>query len=429
MNGTQPRLRMRAQLHACCIIGQACWGTFLAYKSVPMSDSPRMSRGRSQGETLQQQCMQFILMNLEELPPSYLALLPLSIRKEILDRLPIADVCLLEETPFVDGLDLKVYWSDCLEDLCHYFGFSTLPVCPEFEEVCERKWGSPKFAKIRFYSQVARIMFDRSCYILPFGFLFATRCFVFGQWFLRGNLEFPPRYVKYNNVAYVHTKYTSIAAAVEAFRGRPHLLYLGPTMTDKKPFNAMLDFVSDLECFQVSISTKRRFKVAQQVIEKATNCEYLSLEYSHGRPINIPDIVSFLKSSLRVVIISKLVLTYESLQRLIKSFLTLPCDHPQKLELKAVTIQDVSGEMKCNLPNISYWPELQIMEQSYVHLKTVKIRNCTIKASELVLYWPLAREEKAQDQDGSSNSKGKKKRLAASSRAMPQRSSKRLRKN
>ena len=120
-------------------------------------------------------------MHLEELPPSYLALLPLSIRKEILYRLPIADISLLEETPFVDGLDLKAYWSDCLDDLCHYLGFSMQPVCPEFEEVCERKWGSTKFTKSRLYSQVARFIFDRSFtkYSLPYGFLFATRCVAF----------------------------------------------------------------------------------------------------------------------------------------------------------------------------------------------------------------------------------------------------------
>ena len=46
--------------------------------------SPGMSERLSQRETLQQQCMWFILMHLEELPPSYLALLPLSIRKEII---------------------------------------------------------------------------------------------------------------------------------------------------------------------------------------------------------------------------------------------------------------------------------------------------------------------------------------------------------
>ena len=58
------------------------------------SDSPEMSRrlSPSERETLQQLCMWFILMHLEELPPSYLALLPLSIRKEIISRLPIADV-------------------------------------------------------------------------------------------------------------------------------------------------------------------------------------------------------------------------------------------------------------------------------------------------------------------------------------------------
>ena len=190
-------------------------------------------------------------------------------------------------------------------------------------------------------------------------------------------------------------------------------------MADKKPFNVMVDFVSDLECLEVSISTKRRFKVAQQ---KATNCEYLSLEY-YSHSISILDILSFLRSNLHVLIISK---AHESLQQLLQSFLTLPCDHPQKLELKAVAIQDDSGKVKCNLPNTSYWPELQITEQSYVHLKTVKI---TIKTSELVLYWPLAREEKTQDRDGGNNSNGKKKCPAASSGAMAQRSRKRLRKN
>ena len=96
--------------------------------------------------------MWFILMHLDEIPSSYLSLLPLSIRKEILNRLPIADVCQLEETPFVNGLDLEAHWK-------HYDYFS-----PEFShhlhEVCKAKWGVSQFAKSVCYSKVASCVLD-----------------------------------------------------------------------------------------------------------------------------------------------------------------------------------------------------------------------------------------------------------------------------
>ena len=106
------------------------------------SDSAGISRrlSPSERETLQQQCMWFILMYLEELPPSYLALLPLSIRKEIITRLPIADVCRLEETPFVDGLDLKPYWRSCLSPM-RLFYQQQQHLCLDLQRICEDKWG------------------------------------------------------------------------------------------------------------------------------------------------------------------------------------------------------------------------------------------------------------------------------------------------
>ncbi|MCG8626902.1 MAG: hypothetical protein MJE68_33485 [Proteobacteria bacterium] len=42
-------------------------------------------------------------MNLEKVPVSYLSLLPLKERDELLWRLPIADLCLLENTEYVEG--------------------------------------------------------------------------------------------------------------------------------------------------------------------------------------------------------------------------------------------------------------------------------------------------------------------------------------
>lgn len=60
--------------------------------------------------SLQQQCLLHILMHLEQFPASSLALLPLSLRQELLINLPIADVCMLEESPFVHGMDMEDFW-------------------------------------------------------------------------------------------------------------------------------------------------------------------------------------------------------------------------------------------------------------------------------------------------------------------------------
>ena len=54
-------------------------------------------------------------MHMEGLPVSLLSLLPLSTRKELLPRMPIADVCLLEDTMFVDGIDMEAYWKALLK--------------------------------------------------------------------------------------------------------------------------------------------------------------------------------------------------------------------------------------------------------------------------------------------------------------------------
>ena len=133
----------------------------------------RVSRGLSRrAETLQHQCMQFILMHLEEIPPSYLALLPLSIRKKILYRLPVADVCLLEETPFVDGLDLEAYWSDCLEDLEVYLWRDLsedvpLIVWPDYEKICKAKWGQHNLLRLVFIQEL------QGTYLISIPFLLA----------------------------------------------------------------------------------------------------------------------------------------------------------------------------------------------------------------------------------------------------------------
>lgn len=62
-------------------------------------------------ESLVQQCYHYIAMHLEEFPINHLSLLPLSKRRDLLWRLPVADVCLrLENTAFTEGLDMEAFW-------------------------------------------------------------------------------------------------------------------------------------------------------------------------------------------------------------------------------------------------------------------------------------------------------------------------------
>jgi hypothetical protein len=69
-----------------------------------------MSNSKIQVKPLSEQCIEHIVMHLEEYPPSYLALLPLWLRKKILWRLPMADACRLEDTQFVTGISMEDYW-------------------------------------------------------------------------------------------------------------------------------------------------------------------------------------------------------------------------------------------------------------------------------------------------------------------------------
>ena len=60
-------------------------------------------------EDLVSQCQHYIAMHSEEFPISHLSLLPVSTRRDILWRLPLADVCQLEDTEFTQGLDMIAY--------------------------------------------------------------------------------------------------------------------------------------------------------------------------------------------------------------------------------------------------------------------------------------------------------------------------------
>ena len=86
--------------------------------------------------SLQSHCLQYIILNLEQFPNNSLCLLPLSIRKELLWSLTIADVCSLEKTAFTKGIEMEEYWREKPrvheEDIYGKWPFTTLVPSGEF---------------------------------------------------------------------------------------------------------------------------------------------------------------------------------------------------------------------------------------------------------------------------------------------------------
>ncbi len=60
--------------------------------------------------SLQTQVFLHLIAKLDSYPANYLWLLPPRLREELLLSLPVADVCALEQTRFVDGLDMDRVW-------------------------------------------------------------------------------------------------------------------------------------------------------------------------------------------------------------------------------------------------------------------------------------------------------------------------------
>lgn len=67
--------------------------------------------------SLQQRCFLYLVNHLENFSPKTLTLLPQRIRLDLLLMLPAADICQLEQTTAIDGIDLEKLWK---EVCCRY---------------------------------------------------------------------------------------------------------------------------------------------------------------------------------------------------------------------------------------------------------------------------------------------------------------------
>ena len=79
--------------------------------------------------SLQNQCLIYIIRFLELFPVDYLALLPVTVRQRLLENLPPADVCRLEQSKFSEGLDIDGVWKKLsnISDMLPYTHYSSKP--------------------------------------------------------------------------------------------------------------------------------------------------------------------------------------------------------------------------------------------------------------------------------------------------------------
>ncbi len=76
-------------------------------------------------KALEESCFDHIIKTIEEYPADTLALLPAKIRFGILVNLPVVDVCRLEETLFVSGLDMAAAWEQLYKEYAGNITFYT----------------------------------------------------------------------------------------------------------------------------------------------------------------------------------------------------------------------------------------------------------------------------------------------------------------
>ena len=65
--------------------------------------------------SLQEQCLQYLIDHLEDIPVEFLALLPTAIRRTLAVHLPVADIFQLEQTRYASGLDMPGVWKEVCE--------------------------------------------------------------------------------------------------------------------------------------------------------------------------------------------------------------------------------------------------------------------------------------------------------------------------
>ena len=170
-------------------------------------------------------------------------------------------VARLEDTPFVNKLDLELYWS-------HYAKFT-----PQFNshlrEICVAKWSASQYAKSVCFSRVLtywmnlRLNFlqmsddDNILINFPPGMEFTTLMFAIRTFSPNRYYTFPYRYSKYEHFSYDFTFDQQVRLAMEGFAGKqPYMLNLCLKSTATTISDRELNLFDNLECMEIVVTAR-----------------------------------------------------------------------------------------------------------------------------------------------------------------------------
>ena len=342
-------------------------------------------------------------MHLEEFPIGYLSLLPLSEREWLLQRLPVADVCLLEDTDFTKGIDIEAFWK-LPSDLANV----------DDSDIFVEEWGEAEFAKAALYGEVTSIIIgcppQGFWYPFPSGkefmhtenmieFLYAVRRFPdTEQKFSNRVCDFtvPSRYQDKVNL---FLKEDLIDATVSCFGGEFPKILTGVLVDDSIQFE-YVGFLRNLRFLSVTgvdwpRSTLSSTEFVQEVLKVATKLEVLNL-YGDDDGLDdkdrtsLDDLCSDLAShptfwsNFRLFQIftctAGYIVSQKYFDKLVTVFLSTPTDHAQKVRFTDTKIVTYGTH-----PSPKF-------NRNYVQFKTIELVNCTFMSKcpakpEVVSRW------------------------------------------
>ena len=382
--------------------------------------------------SLVQQCHDYILMHLEELPVSHLSLLPLSTRKTLLWQLPIADVCQLQDTEFTKGLEEEVeafLLSHCNANQV-YDG--TAWGDRDVERYIEERWCNKDMAYARelLYGQLVTSLLgclQYSNFRFYFGNQVASPCLDddtvfflcsikkgyksrFGSTTTVTDYIIPPRYVRQEG------DQLTVEQLPRYFNGRhPRMLGEICMLADFVPSDyceldlhadADLLFLSEVEQlgFQTRPFEPSVVEFIMKIVRAAKGLEVLVLKDSYlpNESIHLDkfctelsccstfwstfQILKILSQSWDDAESSEYTVSRDSFDNLIKAYFSAPTDHSQLVEF---TNTKIEGDSTDRSPMI---------DQTYHKFKTVRLVNCRFVSSskatpEAIANW-LGREIK-----------------------------------
>ena len=319
-------------------------------------------------ESLTQQCLTYILMHFEKFPMEYLSSLPLHYRWAILYRLPIADVCQLENTEFVRNLDLFDYWRSIFskEDGCIHPDYSHEYTREYFDEQWSDRASVEKsiaYGKVVANGSLihAALQANNSFWMNSIAsILYGIRkedgsqhngdCFV--ETVVKSSHKFPPRNLKYKGKNLVES-------AVHCFKGNLPTFFHISDIDESScgHLRKYIPYLKNLRYLGLCIDSHNFGPPIQdivlEIVRTATNLEVLSMKQS--TPLSLDEFFSGLSKCstflskmhlLRILgayshvnlDLVPLCLSFDTFKKLIDAYLATKVNHHQVIHFEDILI-------------------------------------------------------------------------------------------